>query len=61
MIDRKLDVILKDLAPLAQQGKITQFLTNTENADKLGSMVDDIRDAMMEYQVCPLCASVCLA
>ena len=28
------------------------FLTNAENAGKLGGLVDDIRDAMMEYQVC---------
>ena len=53
MFVSKLNDILKDLVPLAQQGRITQFLTNAENAEKLGSMVDDIRDAMMEYQVCP--------
>ena len=53
MADSKLDNILKDLLPLAQQGKVTQFLTNAEVADRLDSMADDIRDAMMEYQVCP--------
>jgi len=28
------------------------FFTNVKNADKLGGLVEDIRDAMMEYQVC---------
>jgi hypothetical protein len=53
MLDSKLNKILKDLVPLSQRGKITQFLTSTDDADKLGGMVDDIRDAMMEYQVHP--------
>ena len=37
---------------MAQRGKVTRFLTSAEDSDKLGGMVDDIRDAMMEYQVC---------
>jgi hypothetical protein len=53
MLDRKLNNILKDLVPLAQRGKVTRFLTSAEDAEKLGGMVDDIRDAMMEYQVRP--------
>lgn len=53
MFDSKLNSILEDLLPLAQQGKIAQFLTSTKNMDKLSGMVDDIRDAMMDYQVCP--------
>ena len=55
IVDRKLDNILKDLVPLSQRGKFTRFLTNAEDMDKLGGMVDDIRDAMMEYQVRPRC------
>jgi hypothetical protein len=53
MLDSKLNKILKDLVPLSQRGKVTQFLTSADDADKLGGMVDDIRDAMMEYQVRP--------
>lgn len=49
----KLNNVLKDLVPLTQQGKVTQFLTNVEIADRLGGIVDDVRDAVMEYQVCP--------
>jgi len=36
---------------LVDQGKIKGFFTNVKNADKLGGLVEDIRDAMMEYQV----------
>ena len=39
--------------PLAQRGKITRFLSNSEDVDKLSGMVEDIRDAIMEYQVRP--------
>jgi len=36
---------------LAEQGKIEGFFNNVDNAGKLGGLVEDIRDAMMEYQV----------
>jgi len=52
-VARKLDKVLKDLIPLAEWGKVTRFLNSTEDVDKLGSLVEDIRDAMMDYQVCP--------
>lgn len=51
MIDSKLDNILQDLIPMAQQGKVTRFLSGTKDADELSGMVEDIRDALMEYQV----------
>ena len=28
------------------------FFNNVENAEKLGGLVEDVRDAMMDYQVC---------
>ena len=31
---------------------IEGFFNNVENADKLGGLVEDIRDAMIWYQVC---------
>ena len=34
-----------------EQGKVEGFFNNTKDADKLGGLVEDIRDAMMEYQV----------
>ena len=51
-IPRKLEDVHQDLTLLAEQGKVEGFFNNVQNADRLGSMVEDIRDAMMEYQVC---------
>jgi len=36
---------------MATQKDIAQFLNNTENAQKLNDLVDDIHEAVMEYQV----------
>ena len=49
---RKLEGICQDLALLGEQGKAKGFFNNIENADKLGVLVEDIRDAVMDYQVC---------
>ena len=38
---------------MEQRGKVARFLNGTEDADKLGGLVEDIRDAMMDYQVHP--------
>jgi hypothetical protein len=38
---------------LVEQGKVEGFFKNVKNADKLGGLVEDIRDAMMGYQVRP--------
>ena len=51
-IGSKLDGVRRDLASLGEQGKIEGFFNNVENADKLGGLVEDIRDAVMDYQVC---------
>ena len=50
---RKLEDILRELTPLEQRGKVTRFLNGTKDTDKLSGVVEDIRDAMMDYQVCP--------
>ena len=42
----------RDLAPMEEQGDVEGFFNNVKNADKLGGLIEDIRDAMMEYQVC---------
>ena len=51
-ICRKLEDIRQDLALLGEQGKTKGFFNNVENADKLSGLVEDVRDAMMDYQVC---------
>ena len=44
--------MLRDLALLERQGAVEGFFNNTENAAQLGGLVEGIRDAMMDYQVC---------
>jgi hypothetical protein len=39
------------LVPLAQRGTVARFLKSAEDAEKIGGFIEDIRDAMMEYQV----------
>ena len=53
-IYRKLEDIHQDLVTLGSQGKTKGFFNNVENADKLASLVEDVRDVMIDYQVCPL-------
>ena len=50
-IDRKLEDVRRDLTLLAEQGRVTGFLTNAENARRINGLVEDIRDAMIDYQV----------
>ena len=50
-IGRKLEDIRQDLALLGEQGKAKGFFNNVENADKLGGLVEDVRDVIMDYQV----------
>ena len=51
-IRRKLQEVLRELAPLKRQRKVKGFFNNTEDADLLAGLVEGIRDAIMEYQVC---------
>ena len=37
---------------MADQGNIEGFFNNPKNGDKLSSLVGDIHDAVMAYQVC---------
>ena len=53
-ITRKLEDVHQELALLAGQGKVAGFLANTENAQKINDLVEDIRQVMMDYQVCAL-------
>jgi len=47
-----LEDVHRDLILLSEQGKVQGFFNNIKNAEKLGGLVEDIRDAMMDYQVC---------
>jgi len=49
---RKLDSIYQGLTLPAEQGDVMRFLANTESAQRINSLVEDIHEALMEYQVC---------
>jgi len=51
-IARKLEDVHQDLRLLSEQGRAQGFFDNIKNADKLAGLVEDIRDAVMDYQVC---------
>ena len=51
---RKLEDVRRDLTPLAEQGNIVGFLTNVEGAKKINGLVEDLRELIMDYQVCVL-------
>ena len=44
-------MVLHELKPLVDEGKVTGFFLNVKNSEKLGGLAEDVRDAMMEYQV----------
>ena len=57
-IGRKFQDVCWALTPLEEQGKIEDFFNNIDNANKLGGLVEDIRDAMVEYQACVYSISI---
>jgi hypothetical protein len=50
-IIRKLENTHEELKSLKEQAKAEGFFNNVKNADKLGGLVEGIRDAVMDYQV----------
>ena len=50
-IVRKLEEVDRELALLAGQGEVAGFSANTENAQRINDLVEDIREVMMDYQV----------
>ena len=53
-ICRKLEDIHQELVLLGEQGKTKGFFNNVKNAEKLGGLVEDVRDTIMDYQVCAI-------
>jgi len=49
---RKLENVCQGLTLPAEQGDVMEFLANPENAQRINSLVEDIHEALMEYQVC---------
>ena len=51
---RKLEDICQNLSLPTEQGKVVEFLTNPENAQRINDLVEDIHEVLMGYQVCIL-------
>jgi len=51
-IARQLRDVHQEIVRLAEQGKVARFLTKAENARKINSLVEDIRQIVVDYQVC---------
>ena len=50
----KLQDALQDLKTLEDQGGVAGFLNNVKDAEALTGLAEDVRTAMVDYQVCPL-------
>ena len=37
---------------MEEQGNVEGFSSNVKNVDRLGGLVEDVCDVMLEYQVC---------
>ena len=69
-VARKLENIFQSLTlpedEPEDEGKVMESLTNTENAQRINGLVEDIHEALMDYQVCkssyssPLCLTFML-
>jgi hypothetical protein len=52
-IARKLEEVDQTLDSIATQKDLVEFLNSPENVQKLNDLMADIRDALIDYQVCP--------
>ena len=50
-VSRNLEEIHQELDLLARPGKTVGFLANAKSAQRIGGIVEDIRQVMMDYQV----------
>jgi hypothetical protein len=52
VVAKELKKVGETLDSIITRKDLMQFLNNVENAGKLNGLVEDIRDALMGYQVC---------
>ena len=45
---------METLEPMSAQSKVVAVLSNADQAATISGLVEDVRDAIMDYQVCPL-------
>ena len=51
-IARKVGDIHRHLTPLSEQARVAGSLANTENWERIDDLIEGIREAIIEYQVC---------
>ena len=49
---RKLKEVGQTLEVMTSQNDLSHFLNNPKNGQRVNSLVEDIRYALMDYQVC---------
>ena len=65
-ITRKLNEVCQAMSTTTTQTDLPDFLNNHENAQRLNGLVEEIRYALMDYQVCtantlnPTVSNICL-
>ena len=65
-ITRKLTVAGQAMDTMTNQENFAHFLSFPENAQRINHLVEDVRYALMEYQVCaperldPIVSNICL-
>ena len=59
MHKRKLKDVAVELEKLKKPGKAEGFFKNLKIVDKLNGLIEDIRDAVMDYQVCIRVSDAC--
>jgi len=53
-IARKLEGICQSLTLPGDQGDLVKFLANPKNIQRINGLIEDIYEALMDYQVCKL-------
>ena len=51
-VTRKLEEIGQTMHPIVTQNDLANFLNNSMNVQELNGLVEDIRHALRDYQVC---------
>ena len=56
-VHRKLARIIAKLGPLSEQHKLLKFLNNVDHANTLNGFIQDLANAVADYQVCAASSS----
>jgi len=58
-VTRTLEGVCQGLTIHTEQGEVMEFLTKAKNAQRINSLVEDIHEALVDYQVCVKLPTVC--